>query len=153
MKDRINLSENLFEEFPAVTASDWKTEIVKDLNGGDIEKLDWKPYEGFTVNPFYTEGDLNGAGYLTDQIPGEFPYARGNKTKSNDWKINEYIISGSLKEANRLALQSLRMGAQSLTFVCEVGHGYISGIPLESVRDMSALLKDIALDEVPVHFK
>ena len=153
MKDKIKVTENLFEEFPEVTAAEWKAEIAKDLNGGDIEKLDWKPYEGFTVSPFYTEGDLNEVGYLTEQIPGEFPYARGNETKGNDWKINEYITSGSVKEANRLALHSLRMGAESLTFVCEAGHGSISGVPVQSARDMSLLLKDIPLEEVPVHFK
>ncbi|MGH7850436.1 MAG: methylmalonyl-CoA mutase family protein, partial [Thermodesulfobacteriota bacterium] len=153
MKDRIKLTENLFEEFPDVTAAEWKAEIVKDLNGGDIGKLDWKPYEGFTVSPFHTESDLNGIGYLTEQIPGEFPYARGNETKSNDWKINEYITSGSIKEANRLALHSLRMGAESLTFLCEAGHGSISGIPIQSARDMSLLLKDVPLEDVPVHFR
>jgi methylmalonyl-CoA mutase len=126
---------------------------VKDLHGGDIGKLDWKPYEGFTVRPFYTEEDLGGVGYLTDQVPGEFPYARGNNKKGNDWKINEYITSGSVKEANRLALESLSMGAQSLTFVCEAGDGFISGVPVESARDMSALLKGIPIEEVPVHFK
>ena len=28
MKDKIKLTENLFEEFPEVTASEWKAEIV-----------------------------------------------------------------------------------------------------------------------------
>jgi methylmalonyl-CoA mutase len=45
------------------------------------------------------------------------------------------------------------MGAESLTFVCEAGDGYISGIPVESARDMSQILKDIPLEEVSVHFK
>ncbi|HET7290311.1 MAG TPA: methylmalonyl-CoA mutase family protein [Thermodesulfobacteriota bacterium] len=153
MKEKINLTENLFEEFPEVTAAEWKAEIAKDLKGGDIGKLDWKPYEGFTVSPFYTEDDLDTVGYLTEQYPGVFPYARGNETGGNDWKINEYITVGSVKEANRLALKSLAAGAQSLTFVCETGDGFISGVPVESARDMSALLKDIPIEEVPVHFK
>ncbi|MEW6144843.1 MAG: methylmalonyl-CoA mutase family protein [Thermodesulfobacteriota bacterium] len=153
MKDKISFSENLFEEFPEVTASGWKAEIVKDLHGGDIGKLDWKPYEGFTVRPFYTEEDLGDLDYLTGQYPGAFPYARGNETGGNVWKINEYIISGSVKEANRLALRSLSGGAQSLTFVCEASHGYISGIPVQSSRDMAALLKDVPVADVPVHFK
>lgn len=153
MKDKIKLTDNLFEEFPEVTASEWKAEIAKDLRGGDIEKLDWKPYEGFTVRPFYTEEDLDAVGYLTEQYPGGFPYARGNETGGNDWKIDEQIISGSVKEANRLALKSLGTGAQSLTIVCEAGDGYISGVPVESARDMSALLKDVPIGEVPVHFR
>ncbi len=153
MKERKNLTENLFEDFPDTTADEWKAEIEKDLDGGDIEKLDWKPYEGFTVAPFYTEDDLSGVGYLTGQVPGEFPYARGNGNKSNEWKINEYIASGGVKEANGLALHSLGMGAESLTFVCEAGHGRITGIPIQSARDMSLLLRDVPLEDVPVHFK
>ncbi len=153
MKDRFKHVENLFEEFPPVTPADWKAEIVKDLNGGDIEKLDWKPYEGFTVNPFYTEEDLRGLGYLTDPFPDEFPFARGNKTLSNDWSVNEYITSGSIKAANSLSLKSLEKGADSLTFVCESSKECISGIPIQSVRDMAALLKDIPIEEIPVHFR
>lgn len=153
MKDIKTLTENLFEEFPDVTAAEWKAEIVRDLGGGELGKLDWRPYEGFTVSPFYTEDDLSGVGYLTGQVPGEFPYARGNGNKSNEWKINEYIASGSVKEANRLALNSLDMGAESLTFVCEAGHGSISGIPVQSSRDMSLLLRDVPLEDVPIHFK
>ncbi len=153
MTERMKRAQNLFGEFPEVTAGEWEAEISKDLDGGDIEKLDWKPREGFTVRPFYTEDDLGGVGYLTGQTPGQFPYARSNKSGSNDWKINEVIISGSVREANRLALDSLRMGAQSLTFVCEAGYGTISGIPIQSARDMALLLNDIPLGEAPVHFK
>lgn len=153
MKDKIKLTENLFGEFPEVSAAEWKAEIEKDLKGGDIGKLDWKPYEGFSVSPFYTEEDLQDVSYLTGQYPGAFPYARGNGTADNDWNINEYIIAGSVKEANVLALKSLGTGAQSLTFVCEAGDGYISGIPVQSVRDMSSLLKNIPIEKAPVHFK
>lgn len=153
MKDKIKPTENLFEEFPEVTAAEWKAEIEKDLKGGDIGKLDWKPCEGFAVSPFYTEDDLGAVPYLTGQYPGGFPYARGNETGSNGWKIDEYITAGSVKEANRLALKSLGAGAQSLTFVCEAENGFITGVPVESARDMSALLKDIPLEDIPVHFK
>lgn len=153
MNDKIKLDENLFEEFPEVSPAEWKAEIEKDLNGGDIGKLDWKPCEGFTVSPFYTQEDLHAVSYLTGQYPGAFPYARGNGTSDNGWKINEWIISGSVKEANSLALGSLDAGAESLTFVCEAGDGYISGVPVQCARDMSALLKDIPIGETPVHFK
>jgi methylmalonyl-CoA mutase len=153
MKDRIEHSENLFEEFPPVAAEDWKAEIVKDLKGGDIGKLDWKPYEGLTLHPFYTEQDLSGLGYLTGLLPDEFPYARGNKTRNNDWHVNECITSGSTKEANRLSIKSLEKGADSLTFVCESSNNSISGIPIQSARDMSALLKDIPIEKIPIHFR
>ncbi|MFI5323254.1 MAG: methylmalonyl-CoA mutase family protein [Thermodesulfobacteriota bacterium] len=153
MKDRINSDENLLEEFPPVTPEDWKAEIIKDLKGVDIGKLDWKTYEGFTVHPFYTEEDLSTLGYLTDALPDEFPYTRGYKTRSNEWRVNEYITSGSIKEANRLSLKGLENGADSLTFLSESSHDSISGIPIQSALDMSALLKDIPIEKIPIHFR
>jgi methylmalonyl-CoA mutase len=153
MKERIKYRENLFNEFPPVTPEKWKGEILKDLKGGDIGKLDWKPYEGFTVHPFYTEEDLGGLGYLTDPLPGEFPYARGDKTRNNEWRVNEYISSGNTKEANRLALKALEKGADSLTFVSESTNDSIWGIPIRNTRDMSVLLSGIPVDKIPIIFR
>ena len=53
--------KKLFEEFPPAEPSDWAKEIVKDLGGKDVSNLDWKPYEGFTVKPFYTADNMDGS--------------------------------------------------------------------------------------------
>ena len=145
--------ENLFQEFPPVTKDEWKEQIEKDLKGRSIDTLQWKPYEGFTVEPFYTETDLESLTYLTDSAPGKFPYTRGTEAESNDWNINEYISDGDVREANKAALESLRMGAQLLTFVCSTVASGIRGVPIENKADMTALLKDIPINKIPVHFK
>ncbi|MCL4245581.1 MAG: methylmalonyl-CoA mutase subunit beta, partial [Candidatus Dadabacteria bacterium] len=145
--------KKLFEEFPPVPPSDWEKEIAKDLKGKDVSVLDWKPYEGFTVKPFYTAGDMDGLEYLTDAVPGEFPYVRGVEGGKNPWRIDERITAPTPAEANRLALNAIANGADSLTFVCEVTGGRISGIPVTKASDMSKLLKKIPLEEAAVNFR
>jgi len=145
--------ENLFAEFPPVTKQEWKEQIQKDLKGRSPDTLKWNPYEGFTVEPFYVERDLEHLTYLTGPAPGEFPYTRGTETRSNDWNINEYISDNDIQSANKAALSSLSIGAQSLTFVCRVEDSEIIGVPVQRKDDMSALLRDIPIDKVPVHFK
>lgn len=145
--------ENLFEEFPPVTKDEWKELVEKDLKGRSFDTLKWKPYENFTVEPFYTDKDLMPLEYLTRPAPGEFPYVRSTGGEDNDWNINEYISENDIKSANKSALDSLNMGAQSLTFVCKIENGGISGVPVQNKEDMSGLLKDIPIDKVPVHFK
>ncbi len=145
--------ENLFSEFPPVSSEQWKEQIEKDIKGRSLDTLRWKPYEGFTVEPFYTQEDLQQLAYLTDSAPGQFPYTRGTEAGNNEWNINEYISEANIEAANKSALESLRMGAQSLTFVCRSEESGTSGVPIENKADMAALLKDIQIDEVPVHFK
>ena len=145
--------KKLFEEFPPSDPSDWEREIVKDLGGKDVSALDWKPYEGFAVKPFYTADDMDGLGYLTEALPGEFPYVRGTAGGKNPWRIDERITAPSPSDANRLALGALENGADSLTFVCEVSGGAIYGIPLQTASDMSKLLKKIPLEDVALNFR
>ena len=144
--------KKLFEEFPPVPPGDWEKEITKDLKGKDISSLDWKPYEGFTVKPFYTAGDMDGLEYLADAAPGEFPYVRGVEGGKNPWRIDERITAPTPGEANKLALNAIANGADSLTFICDVTGGTISGIPVKAASDMSKLLKKIPLEEVAVNF-
>ena len=83
-EDKRNIKP-LFEEFPPVSKEEWEEQIARDLKSADPGKLDWKPYEGFTVKPFYTESDLDSLGYLTDALPEQFPYVRGTKSSGNVW--------------------------------------------------------------------
>lgn len=145
--------KKLFEEFPPSDPSDWEREIAKDLGGKDVSTLDWKPYEGFAVKPFYTADDMDGLEYLTEALPGEFPYLRGITDGKNPWRIDERITAPTPSEANRLALGALENGADSLTFVCEVSGGAIYGVPLQTASDMSKLLKKIPLENVAINFR
>lgn len=57
----INLTKNLFGEFPPVPTEEWEAAIRKALNGRDYRKeLLWNSREGFTLLPFYRASEKNG---------------------------------------------------------------------------------------------
>nr|WP_299383762.1 methylmalonyl-CoA mutase subunit beta [Allomuricauda sp.] len=119
----------IFEEFPSVSAKQWKQKIQFDLKGADYnETLVWESLEGIKVKPFYHAEDLNGL----KQSP---------QTTSPDWKIGQHIYAGDVQKANGRALDSIERGAESL----------IITVP-ESNTDFKALLKDIDLGQTPLHF-
>ena len=135
----------LFADFPAVSTEAWMDKITADLKGADFtKKLVWKTKEGFNVNPFYRQEDLEGIKYL-DTLPGEFPYVRGTKADSNDWFVRQDIHVVDVKEANKKALDLLQKGIDSLG-LC------ISKSDLVSKENIEALLKDICLDAIEVNF-
>ncbi len=135
----------LFEEFPPVSAEQWKAKVTADLKGADFDrKLVWRTNEGFSVQPFYRLEDLAKLDYL-DTLPGEFPYVRGTKTNDNDWYVRQNIIVKDLKEANKKALDVLMKGVTSLGFV-------FNECTEVSVDDMGVLLNDICLESVEVNF-
>lgn len=110
-----NQKEKLFSEFPATSTEEWMAKITADLKGADFEKkLVWKTNEGFKVNPFYRNEDIEGM-KTTDSLPGEFPYVRGTK-KDNEWHTRQDIEVHDMKAANAKALDVLNKGITSLGF-------------------------------------
>ena len=74
--------EKLFSEFPPISTEAWKDKIVQDLKGADFEKkLVWRTDEGFKVQPFYRQEDLEGL-QTTDSAPRKYPFVRGTKTNN-----------------------------------------------------------------------
>ncbi len=106
----------LFQEFPPVSTEQWEEAIHKDLKGADYDKrLVWHTDAGVNVKPYYRREHLEGLDYLLDQVPGEFPYARGT-APANDWKIREEIDPAGIEEANTAALKALESGAGEICF-------------------------------------
>ncbi len=141
------MSEQLFNEFPAVSTQQWEEVITKDLKGADYEKkLVWKTYDGFSVNPYYRAEDLKDLKYA-GKNPGVFPFVRGTK-QTNSWYINEGICccDNDFAKANADALVRLTKGVESLTF-------YLEEHTVVDVEDFAVLFKGIHLDIVPVHFR
>lgn len=156
-KKKIEHTDNLFEEFDPVTREEWEKAITRDLDGEDYKKkLRWDTGEGFSVLPFYMREDLEKLS-LSDALPGEFPYLRGNR-KTADWVITENITASGIEESNRLAREAVNMGAGSLYLYTEVAPhegmlgGDIRGVPLQQQADMEKLLDGIDLAEVSVCF-
>ncbi len=150
-------TDNLFKEFDPVTREEWEKAIRRDLDGEDYKKkLRWDTGEGFSVLPFYMREDLEKLS-LPDNLPGEFPYLRGNR-KTADWDITENITASGIEESNRLAREAVTMGAGSLYLFTEVTPhegmlgGDIRGVPLQEQSDMKKLLDGIDLTEVSVCF-
>ena len=142
MADKSN--QPLFNEFPPVSTKEWMDKVTADLKGADFEKkLVWKTNEGFNVQPFYREEDLEGLKYL-ENLPGEFPYVRGTKVH-NQWRVRQDIAVTDVKEANQKARRAVSRGADAICFA-------LQDEKLVSKENMAALLEEIKLQEVEVNF-
>ena len=136
-------NEKLFSTFPPVTKAEWEERIMADLKGADYQKkLVWKTSDGFDVKPYYRDEDPQGIGTL-NLLPGEFPFVRGNNTRSNDWEIRQDIETDDETESNRLAVDAIKRGATGIGMVAA---------DLETEQDVDNLLKGINPAEVAIHF-
>lgn len=134
--------ENLFNEFPPVSTQAWEELIIKDLKGADYnKKLIWKTDEGFSIRPYYRAEDLNDINYL-EGLPSEFPFTRGN-TLHNHWDIVQEISTDCPVEANAIALEAVKKGANSLVF---------NAAKINNTTDFSLLLKGINLAGTGIYF-
>ncbi|WP_190809238.1 methylmalonyl-CoA mutase subunit beta [Flagellimonas sp. S3867] len=119
----------LFDEFPEVSAKQWKQKIQFDLKGADYnDTLIWESLEGIAVKPFYHAEDLTGL--KTFCLP-----------KEHHWKIAQSIYAGDTKQANQKAVDALNKGAESLMFI----------IPNKDL-DAKSLLANIDLETTQLHF-
>jgi methylmalonyl-CoA mutase len=135
----------LFAEFPPVTTDQWEEVILKDLKGADYErKLIRKTQEGINIKPYYRSENLQGLDYITHIKPGDFPYLRGTKPH-NQWLIRQDIIVDDFMAANKLALEAIERGAESISFI-------IKAMPAINANDMAELLQGFPLDKVELNF-
>lgn len=133
--------EKLFTQFPPVSYDEWKAKVDADLKGVPFEKkLVWRTNEGFSVQPMYRREDIAGL-KTTDTLPGEYPYVRGTRD-NNEWLTRQDIIATDPAEANRIALDVLGKGVNSLGFTVKV----------PTVATVGALLKDIKVCDVEINF-
>ncbi len=132
--------EKLFSQFPPVSYETWKAKVDADLKGVPFEKkLVWRTNEGFSVQPMYRREDI--ADFkTTDSLPGEFPYVRGTRD-NNHWLIRQEILPTDAAEANKVALDVLGKGVNSLGFT----------VKEPSVENLDILLKDIDIKEVEIN--
>ena len=97
--------ERLFSEFPPVETEAWKNRIIEDLKGADYDKkMVWKTNEGFEVKPFYRKEDVPQR--CSGEVPGEFPFTRGNR-KENSWFIRQEIQESDAVKANSMAKEMI----------------------------------------------
>ena len=137
--------KRLFEEFPPVTTQEWEAVIEKDLKGADYnKKLVWRTQEGFNVRPYYRAENLADIPW-TGQNPNEFPYVRGNKAEGNEWLVRQDITVKDVHEANKIALNAISRGANSIGFKLEYDK------PYDTIA-ISTLLNGIDQKAVEINF-
>lgn len=137
--------KKLFAEFPSVSPEQWEEQIIKDLKGADYEKkLVWRTAEGFAVRPYYHMDHLVEVPWRHN-LPGSFPFVRGNKPSGNDWLVRENIKVDDIATANEKALDLLMKGVDALGFELDCNHRY-------TVEEIEALLKNIRADIAELNF-
>jgi len=138
-------TKNLFKEFPSVVTTEWVNAINKDLKGADFDsKMDWKTSEGFNLNPFYREEDILNLKY-TKSENNILPVVRGYNTVNNNWDICQEINVINIVEANKFAVDALKNGADSISFVFNEDNN-IKQYALQK------LLKDISIENQKLRF-
>lgn len=136
--------EKLFEAFPPISDKEWKEKINKDLKGADFDKkLVWRTSEGFNVQPYYRQDDLEKLPHM-DVLPGNFPYIRGNNVKNNNWLVRQDINVTNIEDANKKALDIRLRGVDSFGF-------YLNEFE-PSVENIEKLCENIRADLMELNF-
>lgn len=112
--------QNLFKDFQATSASDWKNQIIKDLKGENYENLRWFNENGFYIEPFYT----------AENLKHEYKPAFTHK----DWNIGIELFDS--KTANAEILKALNYGANAIHVHCTEGNpdGLLKDIKLNAIH-------------------
>ncbi|NQZ44925.1 MAG: methylmalonyl-CoA mutase [Flavobacteriaceae bacterium] len=123
------MGKQLFSEFGAVSAKQWKQQIQMDLKGADYnDTLVWESLEGLHIKPFYHAEDL-----------AEQPLFSTGRIA---WNMGQRIVVEDPLKANTRALDALARGAQSLFF----------SIPRIELA-VGSLFDGIDLTKIPVHLE
>ncbi len=122
------MSENLFNEFEAVSSKQWKQQIQYELKGADYnETLVWESPEGIKVKPFYHID--------------EFKEPLQVSTNTSQFRICQNIFVHDTDKSIARAKDTLNRGAEALRFTIETEE-----------TDVNRLLKALSLQGRPVYF-
>lgn len=132
----------MFAEFEKASKKDWLKKVNEDLQGKSPGSLRWETYEGFSLYPYYSREDLEKLSYL-NQVHNAFSSQKEiDPGSSRQWVNNQLIYVRNEKEANSIALQALKAGANGVFFD-------VSRLP---DLKLDVLLKDIHLNYCSVSF-
>ncbi len=132
--------ELLFDQFPPVSTEEWRAKVEADLKGAPFDKkLVWKTNEGFNLQPMYRAEDIADL-KTTDSLPGEYPFVRGTKA-DNEWLSRQEIMAETSEQANKVALDVLTKGVNSL------------GFKVKDAAEIPVLLKGIDLNKVEINLR
>jgi len=122
------MAQNLFEDFHAVSAKQWKQKIQFELKGADYnETVIWNSPEEIKVKPFYDKEDLKGSASIS--------------TQATAFSICQNIFVYDLDKSIERALDTIQRGATSLRFT----------IPNETIA-VEKLLAALPLEKIDIYF-
>lgn len=122
------MKEFLFDDFTDVSAKQWKQKIQYDLKGADYnDTLVWQSPEGIHVKPFYHQ----------DDFPKTFSPIPGHP---ETWSVAQDIFIDNEIIANKLALDSLNRGAESIIFRADEDF------------DIEAVFENFPFDKATIYF-
>jgi methylmalonyl-CoA mutase N-terminal domain/subunit len=152
---------------PAKRKAKWTKEILEPARKRFPERQpEFKLTSGIGIQPLYTGEDIQeidleeSPGY-----PGEYPFGRGIQPtmyRGRLWTMRQYSGFASAEESNRRYRYLLEQGQTGLSIAFDLPTqiGYDSdsplargevgkvGVPIDTLRDMEVLFRDIPLDKV-----
>ncbi len=151
---------------PGKRKEKWLKEIYEPALKRSPERAKFNLTSGIEVQPLYTPEDLPGpdpaeaAGY-----PGEYPFGRGiqpSMYRGRLWTMRQYSGFASAEESNRRYRYLLEQGQTGLSVAFDLPTqvGYDSdhalargevgkvGVPIDTLRDIEDLFREIPLDKV-----
>ncbi|MFA5309444.1 MAG: methylmalonyl-CoA mutase family protein [Dehalococcoidales bacterium] len=152
---------------PAGRREKWEKEVLKPaLQRFPERQPAFELTSGMPVKPLYTPDDLQDADLeASPGYPGEYPFGRGIQPtmyRGRLWTMRQYSGFASAEESNRRYRYLLAQGQTGLSVAFDLPTqiGYDSdnplsrgevgkvGVPIDTLRDMEVLFKDIPLDKV-----
>ncbi|MDA3823738.1 MAG: methylmalonyl-CoA mutase family protein [Bacteroidales bacterium] len=127
-------AEKLFTEFPGTSSEAWREKIEMDLKGADFNKrLVWRTDEGFDVQPYYRQEDLN------ELNPTEIDTHK-------DWLIRQdYASKKSPEEWNPVIKKAIELGIQSLGL-------NMKGLKSIDAASIKKILSGIQVEDIELNF-
>lgn len=139
----------LFDEFSPQSIEDWKSSVERELKGLSFDEtlVRKDEIENISFSKFENQRDQDSTG---------LSYSRSSRSQSNDWRIGKRIHVKDEKVANKIALEALNQGANSLTFVFQkkeiLFSALFDNIGLNYINSQFETLNEEQSDNLKKHF-
>ncbi len=136
MSSKNSNQDFLFSDFNKVSAKEWKLLIQAELKGADYNQtLVWESLEGIKVKPFYHADEME---YI--KIP----------ITPSDFEIAQSIYIDNETIANKIALEALENGVETILFIAK--NGFDADVLLQNFEHKKVKRIAIQLHYLAPHF-
>lgn len=138
------IKSGFYGDFTSSSKKEWEEKVTSDQKGRSFDKLIWKSFEGFDVQPFYMADDLAEKEYMNLR-PGDFPFRRGSKISDNNWLIRQNFILDENLDLNWLRF-AVKSGASEVGLIIPRGKTV-------SKKDLDSIVDAVDLNKIRISFK